>query len=323
MSAKRIFGFFILKEFFELEAYPAELVRVIIISDYVPTDIHISGYRTCIIHDGECWENNKKLPFENIRAISTDGNLTFVLNTDNKMYRLRMECPKLLMENIKQIQFTYNGTYALTNDGNIYNFKNDNPDKLFIKKIGRIFCSHYHMFAISTDSITYAWGQNSSGQLGFNHIDCIGNPEKTQLADVLSIKCGQSHSVYLTKTHELYSTGCNYYGQLGLGDNNNRMMFTKINIPNTISIDSGRNFCLALATNCDLYGWGSNSYDRLGLGNEISRNLNLPTKLSFQNILSFKCTSFNMIIRSKNDRKMRVFGEDADLIQKKIDRFCA
>lgn len=66
----------------------------------------------------------------------------------------------------------------------------------------------------------FAWGKNSSGQLGLG--DTIDRPHPVQLKSLRSqrvtyISCGMDHTVALTKDGGVFTFGAGTYGQLGHG----------------------------------------------------------------------------------------------------------
>lgn len=73
----------------------------------------------------------------------------------------------------------------------------------------------------------YAWGQNTSGQVGCHDITTLVQdiPRKLNFTltgkKVICISCGDSFSVVVTNNGEVYSWGRNDVGQLGIENNNN------------------------------------------------------------------------------------------------------
>ncbi|MCG8420012.1 MAG: carboxypeptidase regulatory-like domain-containing protein [Proteobacteria bacterium] len=85
----------------------------------------------------------------------------------------------------------------------------------------------YHTCALLDSAEVRCWGLNESGQLGYGHINWIGDNELPSSAGpvslsnpVISLDAGEAHSCALQDTAELYCWGYNWYGQLGYGHQN-------------------------------------------------------------------------------------------------------
>lgn len=68
----------------------------------------------------------------------------------------------------------------------------------------------------------YAWGENTSGQVGKSVNINENTPMKVNSTlagkTVICISCGQSSSMTVTDTGKVYGWGCNDVGQLGIGN---------------------------------------------------------------------------------------------------------
>jgi len=88
-------------------------------------------------------------------------------------------------------------------------------------RIVQLACGTRHCLALGEDGKVWAWGENSSGQLGngtyvFAHTPFVltslnGRP-------IRKVACGASHSMVLSMSGRMYSWGDNSFGQLGTGD---------------------------------------------------------------------------------------------------------
>jgi hypothetical protein len=83
----------------------------------------------------------------------------------------------------------------------------------------QVVCGKYHTICVTASSQVYAWGANSSGQLGLGDkrdrlaptvVDALWALPVVQLA------AGDLHSVALTTNGHLFTWGSNSVGQLGL-----------------------------------------------------------------------------------------------------------
>jgi alpha-tubulin suppressor-like RCC1 family protein len=136
--------------------------------------------------------------------------------------------------------------------------------------------------AIKSDGSLWAWGYNSSGQLGSgDNVDSdipqkIGNDTNWQ-----SIAAGDRH-VLATKTDgTLWTWGENTFGQLGL--NSRTLQFTT---PQQVFTDTdwqkvtgGNTHSLAMKSNGTLGAWGSRSSGKLGDGNTSNGLSRFPVQV--------------------------------------------
>ena len=104
-----------------------------------------------------------------------------------------------------------------------------------------------HSMTIGNNGKLYAWGDNSSGQLGNGTTTQSNTPVVVNLAAGISpaaIAAGDSHSLAIGNDGKLYTWGYNYYGQLGNGTT------TQSNTPVAISLPAGVS-PIAIAANSD------------------------------------------------------------------------
>ena len=85
-----------------------------------------------------------------------------------------------------------------------------------------IACGSHHSLALTNEGKVYAWGENTSGQVGKSVNINENTPMKVNstLASktVICISCCQSSSMTVTDTGKVYGWGCNDVGQLGIGN---------------------------------------------------------------------------------------------------------
>lgn len=141
-------------------------------------------------------------------------------------------------------------------------------------------------FAINTSGQLYAWGSNTTGQLGLsNTTSPVWTPVEVGGTGWQSIATGGltgplvfPHTLAI-RNGELYATGGNNYGQLGLSDSTNRTAFTKVgSFTDWNRIDVGKVSGHSLAIRGGrLYAWGQNDTGQLGLLDNSNRNA--PTQV--------------------------------------------
>ncbi|XP_043798332.1 RCC1 and BTB domain-containing protein 1-like isoform X1 [Apis laboriosa] len=172
-----------------------------------------------------------------------------------------------------------------------------------------IACGSHHSLALTNDGEVYAWGQNTSGQVGCHDITTLVQdiPRKLNFTltgkKVICISCGDSFSVVVTNNGEVYSWGRNDVGQLGI-ENNNNDQFHPCRITSLAKIVIEKVVCgsihtLALSDEGVLYVWGANNYGQLGLTTVLlNTNIWKPTKLEvpeMRRVLDIATSYYNCI----------------------------
>ena len=128
--------------------------------------------------------------------------------------------------------------------------------------------------AIKFDGSLYAWGQNSSGELGVGNTTNYSSPVQVgALTNWLSVACTY-YSVLAKKTDgTLWAWGGNSLGQVGDSTNTNRSSPVQIGSDTDwAQISGGDNFHAAIKTNGTSWAWGQNSNGKLGDGSTTNRN---------------------------------------------------
>ena len=125
-----------------------------------------------------------------------------------------------------------------------------------------ISAGEQHTISLGSDGSCYAWGNNSTGQLG------IGNPSTTPLSLIpakipvpegmliTNVACGGRHSAALTHCGRMLSWGWNEEGQLGHGSEKNAYLPRPCRIPRIeseigvpLSISAGMSHTLLIVRN--------------------------------------------------------------------------
>lgn len=190
-----------------------------------------------------------------------------------------------MLTNISHIVASDYFAYAMTRTNDVYGWGSNSygqlglghtetvkmPCKLeSLAKLGivAIIVSRHHTFALNQAGIVYAWGENSSGQLGLGHNENCHTPQQLgALQDkyITHLSTSNQHTLALTITGEVYAWGDNTYGQLGLGHKEDCLIPQKIELPVPIvAIVAREYYSLALAQTGDVYAWGRNNFHQLG-----------------------------------------------------------
>ena len=135
----------------------------------------------------------------------------------------------------------------------------------------------------------WAWGYNSSGQLGNATTTNSSTPVQVSLPSgttVTAIAGGSAHSLALTSSGQVLAWGYNADGELGNGITTTTGCFcistpVAVSLPSGITVTAiagGQSHSLALTSTGQVLAWGSNSYGQLGNGS--TTNSSTPVAVS-------------------------------------------
>ncbi|MFP2900918.1 RCC1 domain-containing protein [Corallococcus sp. 4LFB] len=149
----------------------------------------------------------------------------------------------------------------------------------------RITVGAEHSCAVMATGKVRCWGRNQYGQLGYGHVNSIGDDEQPWKAgDVdlggataTDIAAGGSHTCALLSNDKMLCWGYNGYGQLGylnynnIGDNELPGSQTAFEPAGPVSqISVGGNHTCALLKTGTVRCWGLNNYGQMGTGQSAS-----------------------------------------------------
>jgi alpha-tubulin suppressor-like RCC1 family protein len=132
--------------------------------------------------------------------------------------------------------------------------------------------------------LAWAWGNNSSGQLGNGTTTYSTAPVGVSLPSgttATAVAAGRAHSLALTSTGQVLAWGWNVYGQLGNGTTTDSSTPVAVSLPSgttVIAIAAGRAHSLALTSTGQVLAWGWNGYGQLGNG--TTTNSSIPVTAS-------------------------------------------
>lgn len=147
--------------------------------------------------------------------------------------------------------------------------------------ITHVACGKYHTAAVATDGTVYAWGLESSGQLGLgSYRTKAPTPQAVPAlsgAGVTQLACGMYHTVALTSAGEVLTCGFggsffNGAGGLGLGDRTQRDAPEMISAfgggegggAAAVSVSAGAYHSVAMDADGVCWSWGRGEWGRLG-----------------------------------------------------------
>lgn len=149
---------------------------------------------------------------------------------------------------------------------------------------GRAAASRRHSLVALPDGSVWAWGANSSGQLGDGGgLDPFGpqpGPARDRPAPVhgldaiTAVAAGDSHSLALRRDGVLFGWGSDTSGQLASGVHSPGATFAIRQIPGmsgVTAIAAARQHSLALKRDGTVWAWGSNEHGQLGDGTRSLR----------------------------------------------------
>ncbi|MCL6577174.1 cadherin-like beta sandwich domain-containing protein, partial [Kyrpidia sp.] len=144
-----------------------------------------------------------------------------------------------------------------------------------------------HSLALTSDGRIYAWGSNSSGQLGDGTTNnaTAAEPVAGLLIGLnpVAVSAGKDHSLALMQDGTVYAWGGNSYGQLGNGTTTASKVPVQVTgLANVAAVSAGGYDSLALTSDGYVYAWGLNSSGQLGDGTTANRN----TPVRVFNVLS-------------------------------------
>ena len=129
-----------------------------------------------------------------------------------------------------------------------------------------------HSVAIDTTGKLWAWGSNSSGQLGNNsNGGTVNAPTQiTTDSDWTIISAGGAHTLAVRSNGALWAWGANSDGQLGDGSGIDQISPIQVGTDRTwISISAGANHSAGLKADNSLWTWGRNTDGQLGNGKTV------------------------------------------------------
>ncbi|MBL7893443.1 MAG: T9SS type A sorting domain-containing protein [Bacteroidia bacterium] len=134
--------------------------------------------------------------------------------------------------------------------------------------------------ALKNDSTVWAWGLNSSGELGTGNNTSSNVPvQVNSLTGIMAIEAGGWHSIALKNNGTVWAWGANNVGELGDSTNITRNVPVQVsNLAGVTAISSEGYHSLCIKKNGTLWAWGSNSNGELGNGDSIDSNVPVQVK---------------------------------------------
>jgi len=137
---------------------------------------------------------------------------------------------------------------------------------------------------VANDGSLWAWGDNSSGQLG----DGTTTDKSTAVLVAAglnkkwaAVSAGNAHTLALAIDGTLWAWGNNIRGQLGDGTSTRRLEPVAVATNRTwTAVGSGNFHTLAMASDGALWAWGDNAYGQLGDGTTETSLVPVPVAVN-------------------------------------------
>ena len=182
------------------------------------------NFTVALKNDGTVWA----------AGLNSNGQLGIGNTTQQTKAVQVMTSSTIALSNIVSISAGATHAMALDSSGNVWTWGNNSTGQLgignttqqtyavqvtAISGIGQIAAGASHSLAMTVNgSAVYAWGYNSSGQLGNNTNTQENSPiTMTGVSNAKNIAAGLGHSVILENDGTVWAVGHNYVGELGIG----------------------------------------------------------------------------------------------------------
>ncbi len=163
-----------------------------------------------------------------------------------------------------------------------------------VDSVATLAAGNTHSLAIRSNGNLFAWGDNSSGQLGDGTTRSAGSPQPVPgLAPVRSVAAGigapsvaatdeSRYSVAVDAANGLvFAWGTNLSGQLGDGTTFQRLQPVAVGrISGVTGVAAGGGHVLARRSDGSLWAWGRNTSGQLGTGNTTASVQPIPVPLA-------------------------------------------
>ncbi len=176
----------------------------------------------------------------------------------------------------------------------------------------RIASGSAHTVALKDNGTVWAWGNNSSGQLGNGTTTASTTPgQVSSLTNMTAIAAGQLHTAALKSDGTVWTWGSNAYGQLGNASNTQATLPVQVvSAANMTAITAGASHTVALKNDGTVWAWGSNAYGQLG--NSTVINSTVPVQVTGLAGVTAIAAGANHTIALKSDGTVWTWGYNSN-----------
>ncbi len=155
----------------------------------------------------------------------------------------------------------------------------------YLSDVVAVAAGGYHSCALNVGGRVYCWGDNDSGQLGFNGGSKSATAVQVPLENVVSITAGGFHSCAIDSNREVFCWGKNDFGQLGNGSDQKSATPSRVQPPSAgmfrgrIAVSAGENHTCSVSFDGHAFCWGRNIFGQLGTQSSADSPLPSPVVL--------------------------------------------
>jgi len=140
----------------------------------------------------------------------------------------------------------------------------------------------FHSLALKSDGSLWAWGENSSGQIGDGLVVPANQTVPVRIGtdtDWIAIAAGGEHSAALKADRTLWVWGGNGSGQLGNGTTIDAVAPVRAVLPGPLApgdssvLAAGKGHTQVVLADSTLWSWGNNTSGQLGTGTQLNNDL--------------------------------------------------
>jgi alpha-tubulin suppressor-like RCC1 family protein len=187
--------------------------------------------------------------------------------------------------------------------------------------ITQIAVGAFFALALRSDGTVWAWGDNTSGQLGNGStISSVIPVQVPGLSRVTQIAAGGGTALvartqgFITSLTTVWTWGDNSLGQLGDGTTTSRSTPEQVNgisVPGIRQIAEGGFFSLVLGSDGSVWGWGADQFSQLG--NTATFDWTVPVEtVGMDSGITQISAGFVHTLALKSDGSVIAWGDDQD-----------
>jgi alpha-tubulin suppressor-like RCC1 family protein len=169
-----------------------------------------------------------------------------------------------------------------------------------------------HSLAVKSDGTAWAWGANTSGQIGDGTTTRRDLPTQVStLSGITAVAAGGNFSLALKSNGTVWAWGANSNGQLGDGTTTQRTTPVQVStLSSIVAIAAGTSHGLALKSDGTVYGWGANGSGQVGDGTTTQRTspVQLTTLIGITSVTS----RTNHSLALKSDGTVKSWGSNGN-----------